>query len=77
MIDVLRLGKQHGYERLRDAVEGALEAGSHDVSAIRYLLTAVDGAELPAIDIGVLQRYERPVPVLNEYDRLLSVGAAQ
>lgn len=77
MIDVLRLGKQHGYERLRDAVEGALEAGSHDVSAIRYLLTAVDGAELPAIDIGVLQRYERPLPVLNEYDRLLSVGAAQ
>lgn len=40
-------------------------------------MTAVDGAELPAIDIGVLQRYERPLPVLNEYDRLLSVGAAQ
>jgi hypothetical protein len=74
MIEVLRLGKQHGYDRLRDVVAEALEAGSHDVSAIRYLLTAGQAPELPAIDIGLLQRYERPLPVLNEYDRLLSIG---
>jgi len=74
MIEVLRLGKQHGYDRLREVVEEALEAGSQDVSAIRYLLTACQAPELPAIDIGLLQRYERPLPVLNEYDRLLSVG---
>jgi transposase len=77
MIEVLRLGKQHGYDRLRDAVGETLAAGSQDVSAIRYLLTAGQAPQPPAIEIGLLQRYERPLPVLNEYDRLLSVEVAQ
>ena len=79
MIAMLALGKQHGYDRLREAVESALDAGSHDVSAIRYLLTASQErrTELPAIEIGLLGRYERPLPMMNDYDQLLSAGVAQ
>jgi hypothetical protein len=79
MIDVLKVGKQHGYERLREAVESALESGSHDVSAIRYLLTAAQrrSTEPPVIEVGLLDRYERPLPVMNDYDQLLGMGAAQ
>ncbi len=79
MIEVLKLGKQHGYSRLREAVESALGSGSHDVSAIRYLITAVQRppAELPVIEVGLLGRYERPLPVMSDYDQLLGFGAAQ
>jgi hypothetical protein len=27
------------------------------------------------MDIGSLERYQRPLPVMNEYDQLLSMGA--
>lgn len=79
MIAMLALGKQHGYDQLREAVESALDAGSHDVSAIRYLLTANQGhrTELSAIEIGLLGRYERPLPIMDDYDQLLSTGVAQ
>jgi transposase len=78
MIELLTLGKEHGYGRLREAVDAALDSGAHDISAVRYLLTAKrTQAELPALDIGLLDRYERPMPFMNEYDRLLSMGAAQ
>jgi transposase len=78
MIEMLSLGKEYGYERLREAVESALDSGAHDVSAVRYLLTAeCPPMDVPAVDIGLLDRYERPLPLLNEYDGLLSAGAAQ
>ena len=38
MMDVLLLGREHGFERLRAVVEQALEMGVSDVAAIRYLL---------------------------------------
>ncbi len=34
-------------------------------------------SECEAIDIGALERYARPLPVMLEYDQLLSAGAAQ
>jgi hypothetical protein len=79
MIELLALGKQHGYDRLRAAVESARDVGSHDVSAVRYLLTANDACrtELPAIEVGLLGRYERPLPIMNDYDQLLSAGVTQ
>ena len=40
MIELLQLGKTHGYEKLREAVESALELGSCDVSTVQYLMTA-------------------------------------
>jgi hypothetical protein len=30
-----------------------------------------------AIDVGALERYARPLPVMLEYDRLLTAGGAQ
>jgi len=79
MIELLRMGRQHGYDRLREAVEQALEAGSHDISAVRYLLTSDQNGrgELPSIDVGLLDRYERPLPVMSQYDQLLTAGASQ
>jgi transposase len=79
MITLLMLGRDHGYDRLRGAVETALDSGSHDVGAVRYLLTASERqrVEVPIVEVGLLDRYERPLPVLNEYDQLLGTGMAQ
>lgn len=73
MIELIGLGKTHGYDRLSQAVEAALKSGSCDVATVRYLLTA-DDLNRPlseAIDIGLLACYERPLPVLSGYDQLL------
>ena len=79
MIDLLKLSQKYGYQKLRAAIESTLAAGCHDTAAIRHLL---DGDELrhvscEAIDVGHLERYARPLPVLQEYDQLLSIGGAQ
>ena len=73
MIELLALGKQHGYDRLCGAVESALSMGCGDVAAVRYLL-ATEAQERPpqeVVEVGLLGRYERPLPVMSEYDRLL------
>jgi len=59
---------------VRKAVEQALELGCSDVGAVRYLLS-VSGQEQqspPAVPvpIGPLNRYDRPQPSLQDYDRL-------
>jgi transposase len=78
MIEVLLLGREHGYDRLRRAIEQALEVGGSDVALIRYLLKVerlgkgVAGAPL---EVGWLDRYERPQPDLRDYDHLLVRGA--
>ena len=74
MIELLQLGKVHGYEKLREAVELALELGSCDVSTVQYLMTAgqLDRAHPEPIDVGPLSCYERPLPVLTDYDQLLA-----
>jgi hypothetical protein len=79
MFDLLKMGRQHGYGQLREAGEAALASGSHDVSAIRYLLTAAQTRQtaIPAIEVGLLDPYERPLPVMNDYDQLLGIGAAR
>lgn len=78
MIEVLLLGREHGYDRLRQAVEQALAVGGCDVGMIRYLLK-VEGLEKRpagvALEVGWLSRYERPLPNLQDYDQLLKGGA--
>ena len=74
MVDVLLLGRAHGFERLRAVVEQALEMGVSDVAAIRYLLEferLERRAPAEALEVGWLERYERPQPTLHEYDSLL------
>ncbi|HKM91182.1 MAG TPA: IS21 family transposase [Candidatus Acidoferrales bacterium] len=73
MIELLRLAPAHGWEALRKAVEQALDLRSTDAAAVRHLLMAGElrHPEQPAPEIGSLERYERPLPVLTEYDGLL------
>jgi transposase len=75
MIEILQLGRDHGYERLCKVVEQALETGGSDVGAIRYLLQIDQVAgttPTAALELGWLSQFERPQPSLGEYDRLLS-----
>jgi len=75
MIELLRAGKQQGWERLKNAVEQALSLGCTDAAAVRHLLSFGElvhpPAEICAVG-GGLERYQRPLPVMNEYDLLLS-----
>jgi len=79
MIELLKLVREYGHERLRQAIEKALATGCTDPAAVRHLLHAreLNHVACEAIDIGFLQRYERPFPVMNEYDQLLLAGGAQ
>jgi hypothetical protein len=74
MIRLLQLGKANGYERLQSAAESALALGCGDEAAVRYLLMSEPANRAPqeALEVGWLGRYERPLPVVNEYDQLLA-----
>jgi hypothetical protein len=77
MIDVLLLGREHVYDRLRQAVDQAVAMGGSDVGVIRYLLKLPELEKRvagEALDVGWLRRYERPQPNLHDYDRLLANG---
>ena len=78
MIELLQLGKKHGYDQLQKAVTSALELGCSDVGAVRYLLGAA-GQQRPRpepVDVGARARSARPLPQLNHYDELRHRGAA-
>jgi transposase len=80
MIEVLLLGRQHGYEAVRRAVEQALTLGGSDVAIIRYLLEMEQierRVPAAALEVGWLSQYERPQPNLQNYDRLLMAGAPE
>ena len=74
MIELLGLGKKHGYDHLQQAMSLALANGCGDVAAVRYLLTAEASLPPPlaSADLGGLARYERPLPGVQDYDQLLS-----
>jgi hypothetical protein len=80
MVELLLLGRERGYGRLEQAVDAALQMGSSDSAAVRYLMmtdrdeSAGNGTaptRLEASDLGALVRYERPMPSVQEYDRSL------
>jgi hypothetical protein len=79
MIDLLKLSQKHGQQKLQEAVESALSSSCYDAAAVQHLLNAEDlrRTECEAIDIGTLERYARPLPVMLEYDQLLSAGVAR
>ena len=79
MIGLLRLGRRHGQEQLRAAIERALTMGCHDGGAVRYLLSADQLAREPVapLDVGVLARFERPLPGVGAYDQLLAAGVTR
>jgi hypothetical protein len=74
MIDLLLLGRTHGYDALREAIEKTLSIGCADVSAVVMLLKAGSGEWRKAaepVEIGGLSRYDRAQPTLADYDQLL------
>ncbi len=79
MIELLLLGREHGYARLEQAITQALELGCTDAAAVRYLMQASSLVHRPVelIEPGALARYEQPLPVMAAYDQLLSGGVSQ
>lgn len=78
MVAVVMLGREFGHDRLRGAVAQAVSLGASDVAAVRYLLTEAGLHKAPAglVDVGLLARYDRPLPTVADYDVLLSVPCA-
>jgi transposase len=74
MVELIRMGREFGYEKLTGAIDQALALGCRDVAAIRHLLQAEQLQHVvgEAIEIGALSAYERPLPSMIEYDRLFS-----
>jgi hypothetical protein len=80
MIELLGCGKQQGWDRLKQAIEQALALGCTDAAAVRHLLSFTELARpaLEGCEVGTgLERYERPMPVLSEYDLLLATAEAE
>jgi transposase len=79
MIDLLRLAPKHGQAKLQEAIESALANQCYDTAAVRHLLHAEElrHSRCEAVDVGLLERYSRPLPVMKEYDQLLTAGAGQ
>jgi hypothetical protein len=77
MIELLTLGKRYGWDRLQQAVEKALGLGCTDAAAVRHLLTATELSRPrnELLELNGLERYRRPLPLMNEYDQLLSIAA--
>jgi hypothetical protein len=77
MIELLTLGKRYGWDRLQQAVEKALGLGCTDAAAVRHLLTATElgRPRTELVELNGLERYQRPLPLMNEYDQLLSIAA--
>ena len=74
LIDLLQLGRQHGQDRLRAAVDTALALGCWDPAAIRHLLATPRLAHpaAPALVGSALARFDRPLPTVDAYDELLA-----
>ena len=79
MIQVLSLIKAHGHERVRAAIEEAIALGCADAAAVRHLVEAADltHARDALIELDVLSRFERPLPVMTDYDGLLGQEVTQ
>jgi hypothetical protein len=71
---VLSLIKPYGHKRLRAAVEEAIALGCADTAAVSHLVEAADltHARDAIIELDPLSLFERPLPVMTDYDGLLS-----
>jgi len=79
MISLVRAGLSDGWQRLIGAVEEALRLGITDAAAVVHILRMPDGEERRRHALKLaeeLKAFERPMPVMDEYDQLLSDGGA-
>jgi hypothetical protein len=77
MIELLKLAPKHGQAKLQEAIESAVASHCYDAAAVQHLLHADElrHTRCEAVDVGGLERYARPLPVMQEYDQLLTGGA--
>ena len=74
MIGLVRVGTVSGWERLIGAVEEALRLGVTDAAAVLHIFHMPDAEQRRQYAIALaeeLAQFERPMPSLDEYDRLL------
>ena len=76
MVELLKLGKRHGYEKLTRALEETRALGVGDAAVARYLMTSGELSRETALPLecgaGRSQEFHtRPLPSLSEYDQLL------
>ena len=74
MVELLLLGREHGYSELDSAFQQALRLGCSDAAAVRYLMTQarLKRPAPPRLEVAALRAYERPLPEVNAYDALLT-----
>jgi hypothetical protein len=75
MIGLVRVGLGSGWDRLVSAVEEALRLGVTDAAAVLHILHMPDAEERRRHKIALseeLAEFERPLPVMDEYDLLLT-----
>ena len=82
MITLVRVGSVEGWSRLIAAVEEALRLGVTDAAAVLHILRMPDPEQRRQHAIALaeeLAEFERPLPVMDDYDLLLadSVGGLQ
>jgi hypothetical protein len=79
MVEVIGLGREHGYDPLEKAIEKALALGCSDAEAIRYLLleSRLERKAPEPVDTAGLAGYDRPLPTMTNYDSLLSAPEVQ
>src|SRR5947199_6342452 len=75
MIELLGLGKRYGWDRLRAAIKESLALGCTEAAAVRHLVTANElvRSHTEPFELSGLERYDRPLPQMQEYDLLLSL----
>jgi transposase len=74
MITLVRVGSVEGWDRLIAAVEEALRLGVTDAAAVLHILRMPDPEQRRRYAIHLaeeLAQFERPMPVMDEYDLLL------
>lgn len=74
MIEVLLLHRRYPREAMREAVAMALSLGVTNSATVELLARQACGPaqrQLQLIDVGELERYDRPPPEFSAYDQLL------
>jgi len=77
MIGLVRVGLGSGWDRLISAVEEALRLGVTDEAAVLHIMRTPDAEERRRYQMALseeLAQFERPQPVMDDYDLLLTSG---
>ena len=75
MISLVRAGSIDGWDKLIAAVEEALRLGISDAAAVLHILHMPDPEQRRQYAVALaeeLLQFERPMPVMDEYDLLLA-----